>query len=46
MKNIELQQINLDLENAITNHSAAPLQYTDAQVNDYLVNVVKNKRRS
>lgn len=44
VKNIELQQINLDLENAITNHSAAPLQYTDGQVNDYLVNVVKNKR--
>lgn len=44
VKNIELQQINLDLENAITNRSAAPLQYTEAQVNDYLVNVVKNKR--
>ncbi len=43
VKNIELQQINLDLENAITTHSATPLQYTDAQVNDYLVNVVKNK---
>jgi hypothetical protein len=44
VKNIELQQINLDLENAITNQSTAPLQYTDAQVNDYLVNVVKNKQ--
>ena len=43
VKNIELQQINLDLENAITNRSSAPLQYTYAQVNDYLVNVVKNK---
>lgn len=43
VKNIELQQINLDLENAIATRSAAPLRYTDAQVNDYLVNVVKNK---
>jgi hypothetical protein len=42
-KNIELQQINLDLENAITTHSAAPLQYSEAQVNNFLVNVVKNK---
>lgn len=44
VKNIELQQINLDLENAITNRSAAPLQYAETQVNDYLINVVKNKR--
>jgi hypothetical protein len=42
-KNVELQQINLDLENAITSHSAAPLQYSEAQVNNYLVSVVKNK---
>ena len=44
MKNIELQQINLDLENAIASHSAAPLQYTETQVNDYFASVVKNKR--
>lgn len=44
VRNIELQQINLDLENAITSQSTTPLQYTDTQVNDYLVNVVKNKR--
>jgi hypothetical protein len=43
-KNVELQQINLDLENAITSHSTAPLQYTEAQVNNYLVSVAKNKR--
>lgn len=42
-KNIELQQINLDLENAITTHSTAPLQFSETQVNNYLVNVVKNK---
>ncbi|HEX7516686.1 MAG TPA: zinc ribbon domain-containing protein [Chthoniobacterales bacterium] len=44
VKNVELQQINLDLENAITNHSTAPLQYTEAQVNAYLVNVAKSKQ--
>ena len=44
VKNVELQQINLDLENAIASHSAAPLQYTEKQVNDFFVSVVKNKR--
>jgi hypothetical protein len=44
VKNVELQQINLDLENATTSHSAAPLQYTEAQVNTYLVNVAKSKQ--
>jgi hypothetical protein len=43
VKNIELQQINLDLENAIATHSTAPLQYTETQVNNFLVNVAKNK---
>jgi hypothetical protein len=43
VKDIELQQINLDLENAIASHSTTPLQYTEAQVNNYLVNVAKNK---
>jgi hypothetical protein len=43
VKNIELQQINLDLENAITSHSTAPLQYSETQVNAFFVNVVKNK---
>jgi hypothetical protein len=42
-KNIELQQINLDMENAIATHSTAPLQFSETQVNNYLVNVVKNK---
>lgn len=42
-KDIELQQINLDLENAIASHSTAPLQYTDTQVSNYLVSVAKNK---
>jgi hypothetical protein len=42
-KNLELQQINLDLENAVTTHSTTPLQYTETQVNNYLASVVKNK---
>jgi hypothetical protein len=42
-KNIELQQINLDMENAIATHSVAPLQFSETQVNNYFVNVVKNK---
>jgi hypothetical protein len=42
--NIELQQISLDLENATTSHNAAPLQYTQEQVNAYLVNVARNKK--
>jgi hypothetical protein len=44
LKNIELQQLNLELEKAITSHSPTPLQYSDAQVNDFLANVAKNKR--
>ncbi|PYJ08275.1 MAG: hypothetical protein DMF06_13285 [Verrucomicrobia bacterium] len=42
-KNIELQQITFDMENAIAAHSTAPLQFTETQVNNYFVNVVKNK---
>jgi hypothetical protein len=37
-------QINLDLENAALNHSTAPLQYTEAQVNAYLGSALKNKQ--
>jgi hypothetical protein len=37
-------QINLDLENAAMNHVAAPLQYTDAQVNAYLGSALKGKQ--
>ena len=44
LKNIELQQLNLELEKAITSHSPTPLQFTDAQVNDFLTNQAKNKR--
>jgi len=43
VKNIELQQINLDMENTIATRSTAPLQFGETQVNNYLVNVVKNK---
>jgi hypothetical protein len=44
VKSIELQQINLDLERASTSHGTAPLQYTEAQVNTFLVNVLKSKQ--
>jgi hypothetical protein len=37
-------QINLDLENAAMSHGAAPLQYTEAQVNAYLGNALKSKQ--
>ena len=37
-------QINLDLENAAMNHGAAPLQYTQAQVNAYLGSALKSKQ--
>ena len=44
VKNIELQQLNLELEKAVAGLSATPLQFTDAQVNDFLVNVTKTKQ--
>jgi hypothetical protein len=44
LKNIELQQLNLELEKAVTNHSPTPLQFSDEQVNAFLTNVAKNKR--
>jgi hypothetical protein len=44
VKNLELQQINLDLENATTSHNAGPLQYSETQVNTYLVNVTRSKQ--
>lgn len=37
-------QINLDIENALLNHQAAPLQYTEAQVNAYLGSALKGKQ--
>jgi hypothetical protein len=37
-------QINLDIENAAMNHGAAPLQYTEAQVNAYLGSALKSKQ--
>lgn len=44
VKSTELQQINLDLERASTTNGAAPLRYTEAQVNSYLANVSKSKQ--
>jgi hypothetical protein len=37
-------QIVLDLENALSNHSNAPLPYTEAQVNAYLGSALKGKQ--
>jgi hypothetical protein len=37
-------QINLDLENAATSRGAAPLRYTETQVNLYLGNTLKSKQ--
>jgi len=39
-------QITLDIENAVLNHSTAPLQYTDAQVNAYLGSALKSKQKA
>lgn len=41
---VGISQINFDLENAVTHHAAAQLQYTDDQVNDHLRYVLKNKQ--
>ena len=37
-------QINLDLESASMGRGAAPLRFTEEQVNAYLVNAIKNKQ--
>jgi hypothetical protein len=37
-------QITLDLENATTSRGAAPLRYTETQVNAYLGNALKSKQ--
>jgi hypothetical protein len=37
-------QITLDVENALLNHSTAPMQYTEAQVNAYLASALKSKQ--
>ena len=44
VKNIELQQLNLEVERAIETHSPTPLQFSDTQVNDFLYNVAKTKQ--
>jgi len=37
-------QINLEMENATMNRGAAPLRYTEAQVNAYLGNALRSKQ--
>ena len=46
LRNVELQQLNLELEKAITSHSPVPLQFTDAQVNAFLANAAKSRQSS
>jgi hypothetical protein len=43
---LSLSQIGLDLENAIGSHRAAPLQYTEDQVNEYLGQALKGKQKA
>ena len=40
-----LSQLGLDLENAVNSHRPTPLQYTEDQVNEYLVQVAKSKQK-
>jgi hypothetical protein len=44
LKNVELQQLNIQLENLVMSHSATPLQFTDGQVNTFLANIAKSKQ--
>lgn len=39
-----LSQIGLEVETAVNEHRATPLQYSEQQVNEYLVNVLKSKK--
>lgn len=45
-KSFELSQISLDLENATTTPGAAPLRYSDDQINSYLGSTLKGKRKA
>lgn len=45
-KALELTQLGLDLENAVNFHRPTPLQYSEDQVNDYLVQVVRSKQKA
>jgi hypothetical protein len=42
----ELTQLGLDLENAVNYHRPTPLQYTEDQVNDYLVQIARSKQKA
>jgi len=43
---LSLSQIGLELENAITTHRTAPLQYSDDQVSEYLGQSLKSKQKA
>lgn len=39
-----LSQIGLEVENAVNERRATPLQYSEQQINEYLINVLKGKK--
>ena len=43
-KEPELLMISMDIENAISNHSTAPIQYNEGQVNSYLISAMRSKK--
>ena len=43
-KNVELQQLNLELEKADESHTPMAVQFNEAQVNAFLINVCKTKQ--
>src|SRR5262249_13017593 len=44
LKNVELQQLNLELEKAVESRSPTPLQFSEAQINNFLANIAKSKQ--
>lgn len=42
---LALSQLGLELENAVNVHRPTPLQYTEDQVNEYLVQIARNKQK-
>ena len=44
IKGAELLQITMDIENALANHSTNPMQYTESQVNSYMISALRTKQ--
>jgi hypothetical protein len=43
-KNVELQQLNLELEKAVQSHPPTAVQFNETQVNAFLINIAKSKQ--